>query len=169
MAGKAERAGLWGKYTNQAGTFWRVLNISLRAMKTHMEPWKPTLNHEWTTLNHEKPCKPIIKPIKTDQELQKPTWKQEKLGYGWSWVITVGYGDYRRLQGGSDDFSWNTNRHCIIIYIYHQHHHYDHYHQLWSISSTPPSSPPPSSPPLSAAQCTQGFLRKLIIIQLNAA
>ena len=32
-------------------------------------------------------------------------------------VVMGGSGGYRRLPGGSDDFSWHTNRHCIIIYI----------------------------------------------------
>ena len=32
-------------------------------------------------------------------------------------MVTGGYGGYKRLQGGSDDFSLQTNRHFIIIYI----------------------------------------------------
>ena len=32
-------------------------------------------------------------------------------------VVMGGSGGYRRLPGGSDDFSWQTNRHFIIIYI----------------------------------------------------
>ena len=32
-------------------------------------------------------------------------------------VVMGGSGGYRRLPGGSDDFLWHTDTHCIIIYI----------------------------------------------------
>ena len=58
--------------------------------KKHLESWKPI----W---NCEKP------------------WKLNWSCTGWLWVVT---GGYRRLQGGSDDFSWQTDTQTlIIIYI----------------------------------------------------
>ena len=60
-------------------------------------------NHKRNTWNHEKPIWNCEKP-----------WKLTWSCTGWLWVVT---GGYRRLQGGSDDFSWQTDRHFIIIYI----------------------------------------------------
>ena len=47
------------------------------------------------------------------------------------WRVVMGSsGGHRKLPGGSDDFSLQTNRHCIIIYISSSpcHHHTCHHH-----------------------------------------
>ena len=49
-------AGSWGKNTDQAGTFWGVLELSSNinqpgTMTNHKKTW----NHEKPTRNHEKP------------------------------------------------------------------------------------------------------------------
>ena len=84
--------------------------------KTNLEPWKSKTN-----LN---PWKSVI----TDMEPWKTNLQPSKLTRsctGWLWVVT---GGYRRLPGGSDHFSLQTNRYFIIIYIYHHHQYVRHYH-----------------------------------------
>ena len=68
-------------------------------MKTNLNPWKP--------------IKTDMEPWKTNPNCEK-SWKPTWSCTGWLRVIT---GGYRRLPGGSDHFSWHTDKHCIIIYI----------------------------------------------------
>ena len=84
----------------------------LKTMKTDLEPWKTNLE-PWktikTNLNHWKPIKTEMEPWKTNLEPSKLTQR----------VVMGGSGGYRRLPGGSDHFSWQTDRqtHHHNIYI----------------------------------------------------
>ena len=50
--GRQDLVGSLGQETDQAGTFWGVLNVSLRASSAHLG-YKPTWNHEKLIWNHE--------------------------------------------------------------------------------------------------------------------
>ena len=66
--GRQGLAGSWGQDTDQAGTFWGVLNVSLRASGAQLG-YK--LSHKKPTWNNEKPRKIDFEPrktIKTDIE-----------------------------------------------------------------------------------------------------
>ena len=94
--GRQDLAGSWGQNTDQAGTFWGVLNVSLCASSAHLG-YKPT----WTMKNHKnqpgimknqlgtiktmktqpEPWKTNLEPwktMKTDLEPWKPTKNHEK-------------------------------------------------------------------------------------------
>ena len=47
--GRQGLAGLWGQDTDQGGTFWDVLNVSLRASGAQLG-YKLTWNHKKTNL-----------------------------------------------------------------------------------------------------------------------
>ena len=54
--------------------------------------------------------------IKPTWNLKNPTWHHVKLTQ--SRMVTDGYGGYKRLQGRSDDFSWQTHEHTPHHNIY---------------------------------------------------
>ena len=100
---------------------WRVpalIKIHLEEpRKTNLEPWKPikTDLDPWkTNLNPWKPIKADMEPWKSNLEFWKP-WKLTWSCTGWLRVVT---GGYRSLPGGSDDFSWHTNRQTLHHNIY---------------------------------------------------
>ena len=89
-----------------------------RTMNDHKNPPGPMKNQP-------KPLKTDMEPWKTNPNCEKP-WKPTWSCTGWLRVIT---GGYRRLPGGSDHFSWQTDRQILhhniyITTIIHHHHHY---------------------------------------------
>ena len=81
-------------------------------LKNNLYPWK-TIKLTWAHENQPKSLKTYQNrhgtmknqsgAIKTNLELYR--------------VVMGGSSGYRRLTGGSDDFSLQTDKHCIIIYI----------------------------------------------------
>ena len=116
-----------GTMKNQPGTLENHKQWP-RTMNDHKNPPGPMKNQP-------KPLKTDMEPWKTNPNCEKP-WKPTWSCTGWLRVIT---GGYRRLPGGSDHFSWHTDKHCIIIYIS---------SSPSSPSSSSPSSLSPSSPKL---------------------
>ena len=121
---------------------------TMKNHKTHLEPWKTNLelwktmkNDEKSTWNHEnqtwdhgnppgtmknqpgtsKTHKNRPGAIKPTWNLKNPTWHHVKLTQ--SRMVRGGYCGYKRLQGRSDDFSWQTHKHthtsilCLHFYI----------------------------------------------------
>ena len=84
---------------NQPGTMKNLPGT----MKNHKN--RPRIvGHQPGTMNNHKNRPGTMKKQTGTVNCETPC----KLGYGWSRVIMsgyVGYGGYRRLQGGSDDFS----------------------------------------------------------------
>ena len=104
---------------------------------------KFTWNHENQTWNHENPPRTMKKQpgtskthknqpgaIKPTWNLKNPTWHHVKLTQ--SRMVRGGYGGYKRLQGRSDDFSWQTHKRTLHHNIYHHDNHHDHHHNWFS-------------------------------------
>ena len=66
LAKKTRPKGARGQDTDQAGTFWGVLNVSPRASGAQLG-YK--LSHKKTTWNNEKPRKIDIKPRKIHKKM----------------------------------------------------------------------------------------------------
>ena len=76
--GRQGLAGLWGQDTDQAGTFWGVVNISLRAFSAQLG-WRLTWNHKndlesWKTMKTDlEPWITVKKPPGTLKNQKNPS------------------------------------------------------------------------------------------------
>ena len=93
---------------------WKTIKNILAPWKTSLEPWKTNLEPRKTNLEPWKPIKTDLekwktnlnpwKPIKTDMEPWKTNLEPSKLTLS--------------CTGGSDDFSWQTDRQTLHHNIY---------------------------------------------------